>query len=77
MEFLCQKEKFPCTFNKISEDMQESMRNPQIDDAGRPKRQTLITAAFSRGTDFKVNDSEINQSGGMHIIQTYVSAGES
>lgn len=77
MEFLRHRDKFPCGFNKISENMEAGMRDPQIDDAGRPLRQTVITAAFSRGTDFKVHDSEINQKGGMHIIQVYISSGES
>lgn len=49
------------------------MRNPLINYAGTKNRITLISSAFSRGTDFVVYDSDINEKGGMHVIQTYVS----
>lgn len=56
MAFLKYHKQFPCTFNKITENMPSHMRDPQIIDAGRPSRQTLITSAFSRGTDCNVYD---------------------
>jgi len=32
-----------------------------------------MTKAFARGTDFKVYDDKINESGGVHVIQTWLS----
>ena len=49
------------------------MRNPLINYAGTRNRITLISSAFSRGTDFVVFDNDINEKGGMHVIQTYIS----
>jgi|688.fasta_scaffold1042767_1 preprotein translocase subunit SecA len=57
--------------------MPPEMRNPLINYAGTKNRITLISSAFSRGTDFTVYDSDINEKGGMHVIQTYVSKNES
>lgn len=53
--------------------MPPEMRNPLINYAGTRNRITLISSAFSRGTDFTVFDNDINEKGGMHVIQTYVS----
>lgn len=53
--------------------MPPEMRNPLINYAGNRNRITLISSAFSRGTDFTVFDAQINQRGGMHVIQTYIS----
>jgi len=36
-----------------------------------------MTKAFSRGTDFKVYDDKINQNGGVHVIQTWLSIEQS
>lgn len=36
------------------------MRNPLINYAGNRNRITLISSAFSRGTDFTVFDAQIN-----------------
>ena len=60
MAFYRFKDQFPCIFNKITENMPSHMRDPQIIDAGRSGRQTLITSAFSRGTDCNVYDKKIN-----------------
>lgn len=57
--------------------MPPEMRNPLINYAGSKNRITLISVAFSRGTDFKVYDNEVNEKGGMHIIQTFISKNES
>jgi preprotein translocase subunit SecA len=49
------------------------MKNSLINYAGSRGRITLTTSEFARGTDFMVYDSEINDNGGMHVIQAYVS----
>jgi hypothetical protein len=47
---------------------------PKIGQAGTANMVTLLPAVFGRGTDFKVNDVELNPSGGMHVIQTFFAA---
>lgn len=37
---------------------------------------TLMTKSFGRGTDFKVFDPKVNEAGGIHIIQTFLSEDE-
>lgn len=34
---------------------------------------TLMTKSFGRGTDFQVYDPNVNNNGGAHIIQTFLS----
>jgi len=34
---------------------------------------TFLTKTFGRGTDFVVNDQDVSTSGGLHVIQTFVS----
>ena len=34
---------------------------------------TLMTKSFGRGTDFQVYDPNVNDNGGVHIIQTFLS----
>ncbi|KAJ9445283.1 Protein translocase subunit SecA [Diplonema papillatum] len=41
--------------------------------AGHLGKITLATDAFSRGTDFVCHGDSINDAGGLHVIQTYVS----
>jgi preprotein translocase subunit SecA len=45
--------------------------------AGKRGRVTLLTAHFSRGTDFILEDKRLIDAGGFHVIQTYVSKDES
>jgi hypothetical protein len=33
-----------------------------------------MTESFSRGTDFKIFDKRIDEIGGLHVIQTYISS---
>ena len=39
---------------------------------GAPQRVTLMTAEFTRGTDFVASDRNVQNNGGLHIILTYV-----
>ena len=41
--------------------------------ATEPGKITLMTSIFGRGTDFVVVDTKIKSSGGLHIIQTFLS----
>jgi len=34
---------------------------------------TLMTKSFGRGTDFQIFDPKVNEKGGVHIIQTFLS----
>ena len=39
---------------------------------GTPQRLTLMTSEFARGTDFVISDRRIKESGGLHLVLTYV-----
>jgi preprotein translocase subunit SecA len=36
-----------------------------------------MTSSFGRGTDFMLYDDEINEAGGLHVIQCFLSLWES
>ena len=50
------------------------MRNSLLNYAGHKNRITFISAEFSKGVDFKVYSDELNEKGGMHVIQTFISS---
>lgn len=49
------------------------MRDSIIRLAGRKGRVTFMTSYFSRGTDFILEDKQLIEAGGFHVIQTYIS----
>jgi preprotein translocase subunit SecA len=49
------------------------MREVIIKRVGQPEKITIMTESFSRGTDFKIFDKRIDEKGGLHIIQTFIS----
>ena len=49
----------------------------RIKNATRLNQITLATKIFGRGTDFKVNDDNVNNIGGPHVIQTFFTSEES
>jgi preprotein translocase subunit SecA len=48
-------------------------RRAAVHRAGQENTVTLATGDFGRGTDFVCSDDNINQKGGVHVIQTFVS----
>ena len=63
------KEKIKLITEHVSKDEKEGL----IAQAMTTGSITLLTAEFGRGTDFKCYDDRINNSGGVHVIQTFVS----
>ncbi len=41
---------------------------------GQRGKITILTESFARGTDFKIFDKSINEIGGLHVIQTFISS---
>eukprot|EP01035_Chromulina_nebulosa_P020866 gene20866-27044_t len=52
-------------------------RDVIIDQAVSQGRITFVIAAFGRGTDFCYNNKDIDDIGGIHVIQTFLSSEES
>jgi preprotein translocase subunit SecA len=52
--------------------LDNDLRDKCIMTVGTPNRLTLMTAEFSRGTNFIISDKNINNNGGLHLILTYV-----
>lgn len=63
------KEKVKLITEHVSKDEKEGL----IAQAMTTGSITLLTAELGRGTDFKCYDDRINNSGGVHVIQTFVS----
>jgi preprotein translocase subunit SecA len=45
--------------------------------ATQPNKISLMTSSFGRGTDFQIFDPKVNEKGGLHIIQTFLSIDQS
>ncbi len=48
-------------------------RDSRIITAVNPNNITLMSSAFARGTDFMLHDDKINENGGLHVIQAFLS----
>ncbi len=59
-----------CTY--LHEQLDNYIRDEFIRTVGTPQRITLMTAVFTRGTDFSCRNRNVEISGGLHIILTYV-----
>ena len=59
--------------NMLSEDTPKDSRDYIIKKAATAGQVTLSTKAFGRGTDFISRDTELNDRGGTHIVQTFLS----
>ena len=57
----------------MTEKMSLNERETAIRQAATTNNITLLTRDFGRGTDFICQDMELNRSGGVHVIQTFVS----
>ena len=57
----------------ITEDMPANEREGAIKQAVTRGNVTLLTREYGRGTDFIVYDDQLNSTGGVHVIQTFVS----
>ncbi|CAJ1966717.1 unnamed protein product [Cylindrotheca closterium] len=57
----------------LSEDMMASEKDFVINKAATAKQITICPAVFGRGTDFFCKDSKVENSGGVHVIQTFLS----
>jgi preprotein translocase subunit SecA len=58
----------------LSEETDHDSRETIIKRVGQREKITIMTESFSRGTDFKIFDKSINDIGGLHVIQTFISA---
>lgn len=78
-EFYCSKELEKSGISEenikvLTEEIADTQKAGLISLATSSSIVTLLTKGFGRGTDFKCYDERINkQSGGVHIIQTFVS----
>ena len=57
----------------MREEDSEADREQAVRQAVASKSITLLSRDFGRGTDFVCYDDELNTSGGVHVIQTFVS----
>ena len=57
----------------LTEEHEPSIREKNITMATHPQNISLMTKAFGRGTDFQVFDKKVQDKGGVHIIQTFLS----
>lgn len=57
----------------LTPDVSEDDKAGIIEQAATQGAVTLLTREFGRGTDFKCYDSRLVSSGGVHVIQTFVS----
>ena len=60
----------------ITEDTPTDEREGAIKQAVMQGHITLLTREFGRGTDFIVYDDQLNATGGVHVIQTFVSSSQ-
>lgn len=60
----------------MTEEHDPSYREKNIHMATQPSNIALMTKAYGRGTDFQVLDKNIQEKGGVHIIQTFLSEEE-
>jgi hypothetical protein len=57
----------------LSEETDHESREIIIKRVGQRGKITISSDSFTRGTDFKVFEKSLNESGGLHVIQTYIS----
>lgn len=57
----------------LSESTKEEHRESIVREAVKSKSITLVTKQLGRGTDFICSNTQVNQAGGVHVIQTYLS----
>jgi len=57
----------------LTEEHEPSFRQRVIFMSTQANKITLMTKSFGRGTDFQVYDPNVNNNGGAHIIQTFLS----
>ncbi len=62
---------------KLSEDMDAATKDFVIKKASTSGQLTICSAVFGRGTDFFCKDQKVQDNGGVHIIQTFLSAEKS
>ncbi|GFV68822.1 secA_DEAD domain-containing protein [Trichonephila clavipes] len=62
--------------NMLTGNEKESQLEWHINEAGVAGTVTLATRNMGRGVDFKSNDSSVEHSGGVHVIQTFFSLDE-
>ena len=63
--------------SKLSEDMEADDKDFVIKKAATAGQLTICPAVFGRGTDFFCKDQKVLDNGGVHIIQTFLSAEKS
>lgn len=63
--------------SKLLEDMDADTRDFVIKKAATAGQLTICPAVFGRGTDFFCKDQKVLENGGVHIIQTFLSAEKS
>ena len=56
----------------LHEQLDNYLRDECIRTVGTPQRITLMSSVFSRGTNFSYRNRNVERSGGLHIILTYV-----
>lgn len=59
--------------NILTEEANEEEKKRLIKQASRSGQVTLLTRSFGRGTDFISYSPWVNQNGGVHVIQTFLS----
>jgi hypothetical protein len=59
--------------NFLLENIDKEDKTYIIEKAATISQVTISTAIFGRGTDFSCHDSRLEKSGGMHVIQTFLS----
>jgi hypothetical protein len=64
------------TYN-LTEEHDASVRDARIINAVEPKKITLMSSAYGRGTDFVIRNDNIKEKGGLHVIHAFLSLEES
>ena len=64
------------TYN-LTEEHDASVRDSRIFNAVEPKKITLMSSAYGRGTDFVIRNDNIKKIGGLHVIHVFLSLEES
>jgi hypothetical protein len=64
------------TYN-LTEEHDASVRDSRIFNAVEPKKITLMSSAYGRGTDFVIRSDKIKEKGGLHVIHAFLSLEES
>jgi len=61
----------------LTEELNESEKERAVKESTKVNAVTFATRIFGRGTDFVVRDKLVINSGGIHIIQTFLSSSKS